>query len=115
MALTRVHSAFFILTIIYLEIIQTKHFLVETEDEGTSDYKEDHCNQDFRNTTLEDRESCCHLPRVTGRCRASFPLWGFDNENATCVEFVYGGCGGNLNAFDSKEDCEKVCSTEPGV
>ena len=56
---------------------------------------------------------------VTGVCRAGIPLWGFDNENATCAEFVYGGCGGNLNAFDSKEDCEEVCSGsnlgEPGV
>ena len=76
-------------------------------------------SQDFTEATLEDRSSCCHLPLVTGHCRARFPRWGFDSNNATCVEFVYGGCGGNLNAFDSKEDCEEVCSspnlTEPGT
>ena len=47
MALTSVHSAFFILTILGVDFIQTKHFLVETEAEDTSgnDYKEDHCNK----------------------------------------------------------------------
>ena len=51
-------------------------------------------------------------PQVVGVCKAAFPVWGFDNENATCVEFVYRGCGGNLNAFESKEECEEACSGE---
>ena len=26
-----------------------------------------------------------------------------------CVEFIYGGCQGNGNRFDSKIDCEMTC------
>ena len=60
-------------------------------------------------TTLEQKSQCCHLPREPGSCRAAFPHWGFDKEKGTCEEFNYGGCGGNMNRFGSKADCENAC------
>lgn len=30
-------------------------------------------------------------------------------EKRECVEFIYGGCAGNSNNFESKEDCELKC------
>lgn len=49
----------------------------------------------------------CNLPLMTGPCRGYFPRWGFDGTK--CVQFVYGGCQGNINNFDSEEQCRLSC------
>eukprot|EP01084_Bolivina_argentea_P167406 290547_1 len=51
----------------------------------------------------------CHLPKVIGRCRASIPRWYFDSNTGVCQSFVYGGCNGNKNNFESKEKCQIIC------
>uniref|UniRef100_A0AAY4DVI6 Amyloid beta (A4) precursor-like protein 2 n=2 Tax=Denticeps clupeoides TaxID=299321 RepID=A0AAY4DVI6_9TELE len=51
----------------------------------------------------------CSLEAETGPCRASMPRWYFDVEQKKCVRFVYGGCAGNRNNFDSEEYCMAVC------
>jgi len=30
-------------------------------------------------------------------------------SNKGCDSFVYGGCGGNANRFNSKQACESAC------
>jgi len=47
----------------------------------------------------------------SGMCLAYFPVYGYNSETGECEEFVYGGCGGNENRFDTKEACEKTCSS----
>ncbi|XP_005182681.1 male accessory gland serine protease inhibitor [Musca domestica] len=42
-------------------------------------------------------------------CAAYFPSWSYKADTNECVEFVYGGCGGNDNRFFSKEECEAKC------
>ncbi|XP_077174566.1 putative Kunitz-type serine protease inhibitor [Paroedura picta] len=59
--------------------------------------------------TVHFREYCAS-PRVTGRCRASFPRWFFDLETQTCKMFIYGGCGGNRNNYLLEEDCLRQCA-----
>lgn len=51
----------------------------------------------------------CTLEPETGPCRASMPRWHFDMNQKKCVRFVYGGCAGNRNNFDSEEYCMAVC------
>uniref|UniRef100_A0A5K3G6L6 Kunitz/Bovine pancreatic trypsin inhibitor domain protein n=1 Tax=Mesocestoides corti TaxID=53468 RepID=A0A5K3G6L6_MESCO len=51
----------------------------------------------------------CQLPLEQGNCRASIQRWGFDASRGRCVQFIYGGCGGNANNFESKEACEQRC------
>lgn len=38
-----------------------------------------------------------------------FYRFAYDVEKRECVEFIYGGCAGNSNNFETKEDCEQKC------
>lgn len=51
----------------------------------------------------------CTLEPETGPCRASMPRWHFDMNQKKCLRFIYGGCAGNRNNFDSEEYCMAVC------
>ncbi|VDM73267.1 unnamed protein product [Strongylus vulgaris] len=42
-------------------------------------------------------------------CLKVEPYYGYDPAKGECVEFVYGGCEGNENNFQTKESCEKAC------
>ncbi|VUZ46679.1 unnamed protein product [Hymenolepis diminuta] len=42
-------------------------------------------------------------------CMMHFQRWGFDPNSGRCVQFAYGGCGGNENNFETKEACEQIC------
>ncbi|KAM7540797.1 hypothetical protein Aperf_G00000044610 [Anoplocephala perfoliata] len=57
----------------------------------------------------------CQLSHERGDCLASIPRWGFDAQSGKCVQFIYGGCGGNANNFDTKEECEKRCGFKTPV
>uniref|UniRef100_A0A452IFK0 BPTI/Kunitz inhibitor domain-containing protein n=1 Tax=Gopherus agassizii TaxID=38772 RepID=A0A452IFK0_9SAUR len=52
----------------------------------------------------------CLLPKVVGRCRASFPRWWYNATSRTCQRFTYGGCGANLNNFLVEDECRVTCA-----
>uniref|UniRef100_A0A8D0D4J1 Amyloid-beta A4 protein n=1 Tax=Sander lucioperca TaxID=283035 RepID=A0A8D0D4J1_SANLU len=66
-------------------------------------------------TTTESVEEVvrdvCWANAETGPCRAMLPRWYFDHQEGRCAQFIYGGCGGNRNNFDSEEYCLSVCSS----
>uniref|UniRef100_A0A224Y504 Pancreatic trypsin inhibitor n=1 Tax=Rhipicephalus zambeziensis TaxID=60191 RepID=A0A224Y504_9ACAR len=49
------------------------------------------------------------MPREVGPCRAFIPRFYFNETLNECVRFVYGGCGGNENNFETQQECEKKC------
>ncbi|KAM9486947.1 tissue factor pathway inhibitor a isoform 2-T2 [Clarias gariepinus] len=51
----------------------------------------------------------CALKKDEGPCKAIIPKFYFDIETGKCEEFEYGGCQGNENNFQSKEECETFC------
>ncbi|ELU04243.1 hypothetical protein CAPTEDRAFT_219882 [Capitella teleta] len=51
----------------------------------------------------------CSLPSEAGPCLASFIKWHFDQEDGKCKKFVFGGCQGNENNFDTEEACQEHC------
>uniref|UniRef100_A0A224Y2M0 Pancreatic trypsin inhibitor n=1 Tax=Rhipicephalus zambeziensis TaxID=60191 RepID=A0A224Y2M0_9ACAR len=55
------------------------------------------------------KPAACSLPPVTGKCKASIPRYYFNPKASKCQEFIYGGCGGNANNFDSMDQCELRC------
>ncbi|XP_006881796.1 PREDICTED: eppin-like [Elephantulus edwardii] len=58
---------------------------------------------------LDLRQDICQLPKETGVCMAYFRRWWYDKENNTCSMFIYGGCQGNSNNFQSKTLCQNFC------
>lgn len=53
--------------------------------------------------------SLCALPFEPGFCNALFPVYTYDAKAGECTEANYGGCGGNENRFDTKQECEAAC------
>ncbi|KAG7491795.1 hypothetical protein MATL_G00007760 [Megalops atlanticus] len=53
--------------------------------------------------------SPCGLPSLQGPCKAYEPRWAYSSVTKQCQSFIYGGCGGNENNFESKEACEDAC------
>merc|ERR1711962_519324 len=51
----------------------------------------------------------CLLKPETGRCRALKESWAWSEEEMGCIKFNYGGCEGNANNFNTKEECHKAC------
>ncbi|XP_047449295.1 amyloid-like protein 2 isoform X2 [Mugil cephalus] len=84
----------------------------DKEDEDVEDEKKESRkisdNQD-EDKTLQEVKAVCTLEAETGPCRASMPRWHFDMSQRKCVRFIYGGCAGNRNNFDSEEYCMAVC------
>ncbi|XP_061398210.1 actinia tenebrosa protease inhibitors-like [Musca vetustissima] len=61
-----------------------------------------------------EREYVCQLEHsVDGyngtACFAHFPSWSYNADTNECEKFIYGGCGGNANRFETLEDCERTC------
>lgn len=51
----------------------------------------------------------CSMEAETGLCHASMPSWRFEIHHRKCVLFIYGGCAGNRNNFESEEYCMATC------
>lgn len=51
----------------------------------------------------------CYLPKSVGPCEGYYPTWYYDQDRKQCAQFVYGGCLGNNNKFQTREECEHLC------
>ncbi|KAJ8253121.1 hypothetical protein GJAV_G00209350 [Gymnothorax javanicus] len=55
----------------------------------------------------------CALKMDEGPCKALKERFYFDVETRRCQRFEYGGCQGNANNFETREECEKMCIVKP--
>ncbi|MPC89797.1 KappaPI-actitoxin-Avd3b [Portunus trituberculatus] len=46
----------------------------------------------------------CLQPKDPGNCYGFFPRYYFNSTMKRCEYFIYGGCGGNQNNFESLRD-----------
>ena len=64
---------------------------------------------------VANRPAHCELEIESGSCEAYVPKFGFDKSSGKCKEFIYGGCEGNANHFESKLECEITCQDFSGI
>ncbi|XP_062995358.1 amyloid beta precursor like protein 2 isoform X2 [Elgaria multicarinata webbii] len=83
--------------------------------DGYKDYNEEPPTEPGNEKSLSEKEimsdvkAVCSQEAMTGPCRAVMPRWYFDMYKKKCIRFIYGGCGGNRNNFESEEYCMAVC------
>ena len=51
----------------------------------------------------------CSQPQIGGNCLAYFPRWWYNVRTNQCERFIYGGCGGNQNNFETETACQRRC------
>lgn len=47
-----------------------------------------------------------------GPCRAAFKHWYYNKRTGSCEAFLYGGCRGNKNNYETEENCMQTCTGE---
>ncbi|KAM6301729.1 uncharacterized protein O3Q21_013332 [Podargus strigoides] len=57
----------------------------------------------------------CRQPMDEGSCRHYALLWYYHPEANACRPFIFGGCRGNSNRFETKWKCERRCKISAGV
>lgn len=55
------------------------------------------------------QDLACAAPAQQGNCNAYFERWFHDVTSGLCRPFVYGGCGGNENNYETFEACQNAC------
>jgi len=55
----------------------------------------------------------CQLPMEAGPCYALKPRFFFNFQSGRCEEFIYGGCQGNKNNFQTMQECVSACGKQP--
>ncbi|KAL1467938.1 hypothetical protein MTO96_041811, partial [Rhipicephalus appendiculatus] len=55
-------------------------------------------------------EFACSPKPDAGPCRASVKRYYFDTAFGTCLTFIYGGCEGNPNNYETEEECKASCN-----
>uniref|UniRef100_A0A8C6WJ69 BPTI/Kunitz inhibitor domain-containing protein n=1 Tax=Neogobius melanostomus TaxID=47308 RepID=A0A8C6WJ69_9GOBI len=63
--------------------------------------------------SAEVPDFCKLFPPDGPSCIAYIPQIFYNSTSQECEEFIYGGCGGNNNRFDSKKKCMETCSPQP--
>lgn len=57
----------------------------------------------------EPNSPVCSAEVDSGTCDGSITSYYYDAKHQRCQAFIYGGCGGNANRFQTEEQCERLC------
>ncbi|CAI5450323.1 unnamed protein product [Caenorhabditis angaria] len=70
---------------------------------------EDLCTKTCGGLLKSNDPRICSFHPDTGPCNQLHYQWFYNQTRGTCDQFLYGGCDGNPNRFDSFEICQKAC------
>nr|XP_020764134.1 tissue factor pathway inhibitor isoform X3 [Odocoileus virginianus texanus] len=56
--------------------------------------------------------SFCAMRADDGPCKAMIMRFFFNIHTQQCEEFIYGGCEGNQNRFETLEECKQKCTRD---
>uniref|UniRef100_A0A0K2TMJ4 Papilinlike [Aplysia californica] n=1 Tax=Lepeophtheirus salmonis TaxID=72036 RepID=A0A0K2TMJ4_LEPSM len=59
---------------------------------------------------INEYPKSCIEPQDVGECKEKIKKFYYEKDTGACHSFIYSGCGGNTNRFDSQRDCERICS-----
>ncbi|VDN10896.1 unnamed protein product [Dibothriocephalus latus] len=66
-------------------------------------------------STIEEEEDICQMPLEEGYGEVDFWLYGYDKNARICKQFLYGGVGGNRNAFQTLQQCVEASKDCPQI
>uniref|UniRef100_A0A224YFP2 Tissue factor pathway inhibitor n=1 Tax=Rhipicephalus zambeziensis TaxID=60191 RepID=A0A224YFP2_9ACAR len=52
----------------------------------------------------------CWKRKLVGNCSQKIPSWYYSFWSGRCKGFLYSGCGGNSNRFNTEGECQKACT-----
>ncbi|KAB0362242.1 hypothetical protein FD754_006398, partial [Muntiacus muntjak] len=81
--------------------------LEECKQKCTRDYSKD--MTETKATQRKEKPDFCFLEEDAGICRGYITRYFYNNQSKQCERFKYGGCLGNLNNFESLEECKNTC------
>ncbi|XP_005889606.1 tissue factor pathway inhibitor isoform X1 [Bos mutus] len=81
--------------------------LEECKQKCTRDYPKN--TRKMKTTLQKEKPDYCFLEEDTGICRGYIIRYFYNNQSKQCERFTYGGCLGNLNNFESLEECKNTC------
>ncbi|NWH76187.1 CO7A1 protein, partial [Piaya cayana] len=95
---------------------EDRQVTLDTDDlEYDSMYGEEEDYEEVPEMDSLEQPPPCSLPLDEGDCQRYTLRWYYNQRVTECRPFVYSGCRGNLNRFDSKEECEWHCGQHPGA
>ena len=59
--------------------------------------------------SVKPRNSICNLQLSKGNCQATLRRFYYDPVEGICKLFVFGGCQGNANNFETMSECINSC------
>ncbi|GFO09165.1 kunitz-type serine protease inhibitor taicotoxin [Plakobranchus ocellatus] len=60
-------------------------------------------------TTVSAQPGDCWLPPMIGPCSEATQKFYYSRFTGDCEMFIYSGCHGNANNFDTVEECRDTC------
>ncbi|XP_015274868.1 PREDICTED: tissue factor pathway inhibitor [Gekko japonicus] len=61
----------------------------------------------------KEKPSFCLLENDPGICRGMISRYFYNKDSQQCEKFMYGGCLGNQNNFESLRECQDICQNSP--
>ncbi|CAB3994272.1 Cysteine-rich motor neuron 1, partial [Paramuricea clavata] len=97
--------------------LEYKEILVFTEMKTTSAVRPTsaptvHLKNDQEQNAGLMRHVCLAYPDKRSCSTQTSIRWFYNATTRSCVQFTYGGCGGNFNNFLSEEKCQEVCQSD---